>query len=339
MATIKTISDLAGVSPATVSNVLSGRSKAFRPAARERADNIRRIAGELGYRTDHAAQSLRLGRSSRIGLLGRVIASANIYNNEEIQIIGALASRLQEAGFSLAAELRTADEPIFTPPAWNIDAALLFVVSNPADLEAVEQARIPYVAFNGECGPSGSSVQFDDAAGMKLAIAALAERGHRRIAYLGSTKPGYRHRSIKIRRAAYARAMRAIAATPLPDRGVEAADGEGLEPPIAGMLRDQRPTAVVTYQPGDAVVLYRVAASMGLEIPRDLSVISFNESDVGRDILRPALTAIARPIESTAQALATQLLGRLNEPEAPPQSTRLTPQLLVRGSIAALSPA
>ena len=60
--TLQEVADRAGVTPPTVSRVLNGRIKENRPAIARRADQIRRIAHEMGYRPNTAARSVSRGR-------------------------------------------------------------------------------------------------------------------------------------------------------------------------------------------------------------------------------------------------------------------------------------
>lgn len=69
MATLQQIAQQAGVTTATVSNVLSGRVQVQRSDAVKRARRIRRIARQLGYRPNAAARATRTGRTGCIGML------------------------------------------------------------------------------------------------------------------------------------------------------------------------------------------------------------------------------------------------------------------------------
>ena len=69
MVTLKTIAEKAGVSVHAVSRVLNGQNKENRPSAIARAEKIRTIARELGYRPNAAAQAMKQGAFKSIMLL------------------------------------------------------------------------------------------------------------------------------------------------------------------------------------------------------------------------------------------------------------------------------
>ena len=69
MATLAEIAREAGVSPATVSNVLNGRNKENWGSSARRADEIRAVAQRMGYRPNAAARATATGRFGAVALL------------------------------------------------------------------------------------------------------------------------------------------------------------------------------------------------------------------------------------------------------------------------------
>lgn len=84
-----------------------------------------------------------------------------------------------------------------------------------------------------------------------------------------------------------------------------------------------------------AIALYRAAASLGLRVPQDLSVIGFDNLDVAEQLV-PQLTTVAQPFLQVGQTAAELLLRRISG-ETTQQQITLSPQLIVRGSTVAIA--
>jgi LacI family transcriptional regulator len=336
VASLAEIARLAGVSHMTVSRVLSGRQKGVRSDANDRADDIRRIAAELGYRPTHAARSLRSGRTGIVALLGGVIMSVDAANTEDLEAVRTLSSILSsDHGLNLAAQLEPRSSGGFTLPPWGIDAAVIYSPCSAEDCASAEAARVPYVTMNGPSGPNGAAVVLDDDRGMKMAMEHLLGLGHRAICYLGYEATAFDHPSTSVRRRAYLREMgaRGLATPPGFDWSLE--DWRGRMPEVvAELTKAHGVTAIVTHSHWQAYQVYDAAGRLGLSIPDDLSVVTFNDTWAGMDLMRPALTAVARPAEAMARAVASLLVRRLAKGEWPSRVQVVHEELRVRGSTA-----
>ncbi len=104
--TLKQIADRARVTEVTVSNILNGRYDPVRPKAIERAQHIRQIAEELGYRPNGAARAMAQQKSRIIGAViintTPRIRSAPFYNQAVYELLVGAEVRLQQAGYVLA---------------------------------------------------------------------------------------------------------------------------------------------------------------------------------------------------------------------------------------------
>ncbi|MEM9753515.1 MAG: LacI family DNA-binding transcriptional regulator [Planctomycetota bacterium] len=333
MPTIKEIAKLAGVSHVTVSKVLAGDTPVTRPAAIRRAEKIRRIAEELGYRPNYTAQSLRSGKTGLIAVLGNTPLSFDDHNQEEAAILRLVARKLRSQHLNLSAQLCDRAEKNCTLPPWKVDAAILVSADSPDQVDDVEAAGIPYVAMNGECGPNGSAVQFDDEAAMDLALDKLFELGHRRIAYLPNFQT-FEHRSVFIRERRH-RTYLTEHDLPLP---TTIAQGDVDELSLSSLLQkwtaEEGVTAVVCWDPWAALYLYQACGRVGLSLPNDLSVITFNDTPLGSEALVPRLSAVARAVQQTADAVVELLDERMSGEHTLPRNIVLQSRLLSRESIA-----
>ncbi len=106
--------------------------------------------------------------------------------------------------------------------------------------------------------------------------------------------------------------------------------------PLRQLLdRPDRPTAVFTANDQIAIALYRVTASLGLRVPSDLAVVSFDNLDLAEQ-LDPPLTTVAQPFLEVGRKAAEVLLRRING-ETFMQQITLSPQLILRESTLPLS--
>lgn len=334
--TIREIAKRANVSHVTVSNILNGRTRGVRADARDRAKRVEDIAAELGYRPHQAVLNLRRGRTGVVSLLGWTLMSEDEANIEERQIVQKLAVALASETLHLAVELTSPEQDAFGLSPWRADAAVLMSPHTADDVATVEAAGIPYVSINGYAGPHARSVQFNDIDATEQALDHLHQLGHRRIAFANA--PGFLpHQSAADRGNTFRRWMKRQGLDLLP--GHEAGDvpHDRLPDWFQGVVMDHGVTAVLTYEPTSALRLYQIAAVHNVMIPGDLSIVTFNDSNIGRDLLSPALSAVARPVEAMAEAAAAMVLECLEQAHDPKavaarSGSRLPRELLLRGS-------
>jgi DNA-binding LacI/PurR family transcriptional regulator len=310
----------AGVSQSTVSLVFSGKGRGRVSAATE--ENVRRCARELGYRPNVAAQALRLGTSRAVALL-----VPDVTNPFFARVLRGAQRAAQEAGYTVALvdtgnDRRWEEQSFEALRAGPVDGYLLFEVMPPDGLE-----RDEHVVLMESKAPKRSSVRFDSESGAADAFRHLVDLGHRRIGHLASAfeAPTFDERDAARRRV-------------LGEAGIDP-DGQPRATTditiddardAAGPLLDERPTAVFCDDDIIAAGLYLAARERGLKIPRDLSVIGFDDMDFAR-VLEPALTTVALDAEllgSTAfELLEDRFAGR-----RPRRRVVLPADLTVRGS-------
>jgi LacI family transcriptional regulator len=92
-----------------------------------------------------------------------------------------------------------------------------------------------------------------------------------------------------------------------------------------------RPTAVVAANDLIALGVIEAAEEAGLRCPEDLSVVGFNDMPFV-DRFRPALTTIRIPEYDIGRRAAAMLLARIEQPDAPPETVLIAPELVVRAS-------
>lgn len=319
-ATLREVATAAGVSVATASRAFNQPEK-VEAATRER---IVRVAEELAYRPNRAAQALSTGRN---GALGLVVPDLN--NPFFSGIVKGAQAGVRAAGTSLliadtdedpTIELRLAEQL-----SQRTDAIILCSSRmSPDELERV-RTLCPVVLVN-RSHPSVPAVTFDSTEGVQEAAAHLRALGHHRVAYVAGPEHSFsnREREASLAEEFSAQGLEVVLVghyEPSFDGGRRAAD----DVLVAGV------TAVMVYNDVMALGLVGRLLAYGVSIPRDLSVIGWDDIEFA-EMFTPALTTVHMPREEAGRAAVEFLLARLAGAEAAP--ARLDTHLVFRRTTA-----
>jgi LacI family transcriptional regulator len=330
--TLRDVAQRAGVSPTTASFVLAGRNDMrISDAARLR---VRRAASELKYRPNLTARSLRTKVTRTVALVSDTVV-AGPYGGAMVR--GALSAALDEGHLLFVTE--TGGDP-------ELEARLVedllarqvdgFAYASTATRLVTPPAALaghPVVMLNCTAGEGGPpAVLPDERAAGGDAARVLLEHGHRDgIVLLGETPPG-----VYAARERLAGIEEALAAAGTAVAGM--LECSWWPQPAYDALRyaldqGQRPQALICLNDRVAFGAYQAAQEAGLAIPDQLSVVSFDDSDLA-GWLRPELTSIALPhYELGRRAIRLLLAGDRGT------GTHLVPMpVRRRGSVAAPAP-
>jgi len=323
------VARLARVSPATVSNVLLGRSS----VAAALAERVHKAVGALGYRTDVAASNLRRRQTAVIGLL--VPDFANPFFAALTARIELLARR---AGYRLvvastAESAADEEEELRTLIGWRA-AGLIVVPTNPsfAARRLLDTEEIPTVLVDRiPEGVALDCIGVDNAVAARAAVARLLELGHRLILVVASDAaiPNIRERITGARAAA---AGNLGAEIEMIVGGTEVGRAAAvLEERLA---RPPSPTAVFALTSTGALAALRAARRLALPVPEALSLVSFDDTD-WMEVLEPSVSAVHQPVEAVAEAAFARLLARLGGEDLENCDIRLACRIDWRRSTAA----
>ncbi|MGY1618250.1 substrate-binding domain-containing protein [Geodermatophilus sp. SYSU D00691] len=338
-ATLATVAAAAGVSVATVSKVLNGRSDVA-PATRGLVQNL---LVEYDY-VGRAADSVRRAVPTVRPTVELVYAGdgLNAYSTEVLQgVLGAAGAM----GVAVVVSIRTPGQrrsESGRPAAWAGELAaagrraVIAVVDEltTADLTALSRARLPLVVIDPVNLPHADvpSVGSTNFTGGLSATQHLLDLGHRRIAYVGGPVTSACNQA---RLHGYRAAMDAAGA-PVPPEYVRFGDfrhADGLAQGGALLDLPEPPTAVFAGADETAVGVLEAARARGLRIPEDLSVVGFDDTEVAR-LSSPALTTVRQPLQEMGTvALRTALQLADGQPIAS-HHVELATELVVRQSAA-----
>jgi DNA-binding LacI/PurR family transcriptional regulator len=296
----------AGVSQATVSLVMT--NKAGGRISDDQRARVLQIARELGYQPNASARSLRLGRAHALALVVPNVAnpffSSVLLGAERAARSRGNAVMLLDTGNDVTWHRWVGD--LVSSRA--VDGCIVYA-ADPVAAKDVRRLGSKVVLVEAR-SPSAASIGLDVPGGVAAAMAHLFALGHRRIAHLAAD---YGFETFRLRADAYAAAQAAAGSKLSRDLTEASPFGIDASTLAAGRLldRDPRPTAILCDDDLLAAGVYKAASDRRLAIPRDLSVVGFDDIELAR-ILEPALTTVAIPAEQIGE-LAVDLLLKLIE--------------------------
>jgi LacI family transcriptional regulator len=319
--TLRELAKEVGVSPSTISRVLN-RDPNVRISETSRS-RILDLATAKGYRPNRLARSLKLQRTNVIGMLipdiTNPLFSALFRAVDEVASAAGyhvILCNTGDSGVRLQQHLEALSEG-------HVDG-LLIATAHRGDpvIETLRARRLPYVLVSRRSDQSDEPwVIPDDRRGAHLAVRHLVELGHRRIAHIA----GFMEVSRSVDRLqGYREAMDTFNLEPLvwltPAAGLDEAAGEmGL---MEMFKSTSKPTAVFTANDLAAVGAIAYARQMGLEVPRDLSVIGCDDIPMSR-YTEPSLTTVRYPFEEVGRLATEHLIrhigGEAREDQSPAQ--------------------
>ena len=326
--TIAQIAEQAGVSVATVSKVVNGRS--------EVASGTRALVEDVMARHGYRRQKKAATPNPLLEVVFHELQSA--YPMEMIKGVEAVARENDLA--VVVSELQGRHTP---GRGWTEGVlarrptGVIAVFSGPTDDQGdrLRTRDIPYVLVDptGEPTHDCPSVGASNWSGGLSATRHLLDLGHRRIAAI--TGPPHALSS-RARLDGYRAALDG-AGVPADPRLVRQGDyhvEDGLLHTRSLLREDEPPTAVFAFNDSQALGVYRAAAEAGLRIPHDLSVVGFDDLPPVEWAI-PALTTVRQPLTEMARAAAEMVVTLAHGGELASNRLILATRLIVRASTAA----
>lgn len=328
-ATLKDVARAAGVSQSTTSRAMSGEGYVA-AAVRER---VLATAEELGYVPHAMASSLRKQVSRSIGVL-----VSDLRNTFYADLAAGIAAGARQRGYTmmLVDDQGSSEEEMSAARAFvGTRAAGVIVTPLSGQVSAyLLRHRIPVVEADRQFSADAcDGVIIDNASVACRMTDHLIALGHRRIALLidetGWTTGG--NRVAGYRKSLEDSGIGADQAILVP-AGWDAGGAHAAAIDI--LARRDRPTAIFAANNLLAEGVWRAANDLGLRVPDDLSIVSFDDAR-WMSMVSPGITAVAQDAVALGAAAMDRLLARIEEPGGEPVTVVLDAQLLPRGSTAA----
>lgn len=323
------VAKLAGVSYQTVSRVINDHPYVSKDTRRR----VQKAIDTLGYRPNKAATKLA-SKSSKI--IATILYGSWFPGQAEIALNVELAAKT--TGFdviliNITEPHKQLVEALENVKAWAVDGIILIV---PVDGLAVEEVRkisdnTPLVQLDSPRSPEIPSVIIDEAYGTQQMVEHLIERGHTDFYEITGPLEWFsaqtRHRACR-----------------------ETCEAHGMAPPpfveanwtVSGgyraakrILESGQPfSAIVSANDNMAFGAIRALYEAGLKVPRDVSIVGFDDIPEAAYFF-PPLTTVRRNVIQFGMAGFEYLMQVMDEPDTPPEQKVLVPRLVFRESTAA----
>ncbi|GGE23287.1 LacI family transcriptional regulator [Aureimonas endophytica] len=304
LVTVADVARAAQVSKATAARALGG----YGTVSEALKQRIVETAERLDYRPNELARTMATGRSLTIGAV-----VGDIENPFFGLLVRGITDSAKALGFGVilansgedVAEERTAVAMLM---AKRVDGLIVAPASmrDGAHLRDAQARGLPLVFVDREVeGLEVDAALVDDGAAARRATRLLVAAGHRRIAYLTATDaPEARFRDLSqivlttvLGRLSGFLDAAAAAGLEAPERFVRLNAGapRAAQAILAELLTGaDRPTAILASDSKIALEVFRAARTLGLAIPRDLSLVTFDDAE-WTSALSPAVTVLAQP--------------------------------------------
>jgi DNA-binding LacI/PurR family transcriptional regulator len=320
---IRDVAALAGVSYQTVSRVLND-SPSIRPATRQR---VLDVIEQIGYRPNQAARALSTSRSKAIG----VLTLQNVHFGPQT-MVNAIEVEARAAGYrlSIASTSRADDDVRASIELLSNQAVEAIIVIAPqrkffAVLDELDLG-VPIVALDSSPRTNAHSLAVDQHAGARLATRHLIDLGHKHIVHVAGPQDWIE------------------ADERMQGFLFEMAEADlSVEPPILGdltadfgylagreLLRRRDFTAVFSANDLMAVGLLHAFREAGVDVPREVSVVGFDDSPTAPH-LWPPLTTVRQDFALIGRRAVELVVAELDG-KAVEGRTLIAPELVVRGS-------
>lgn len=334
--TIKSIAKMTGVSHSTVSRALRGSNL----VAADTARYIQKVADEQGYLPSAAARSLKTRRTQALGVILSSIADPFF-----AEILFGIEEYAQQSNYSLliaASQHDPLKERHIVQAMVEQRTDGLIICSSSFSQIQVSQLLLrgfPVVMVNQQAAENYNfSIYHDDLDGSSQVTRHLISLGHRRIAYLGNANSG---RTTQDRTAGYMAEMDKHGLAVPADYVHHVAGGDpelGREALLHFLDLDEPPSALFCFNDMLAVGVLKGCKERGLDVPRQLSVVGFDNIAYSA-FTTPSLTTFDQPKREIGREAARLLLDLLASDQAGLPQTRqvrvLQGRLLVRESTSA----
>lgn len=330
--TIKDVAAEAKVSRATAARALNNYGYVGGSAA----ERVREAADRLGYRHNRIAQALRRGDLPLVGFI-----PGDIQNPFFARIAHDLDKRLRQQGHNLLIasseeDLEQERELVESLRSLSVRGLIVAPTStlDTVHFQSLAKDNLPLVVIDRYSGNVAcDSIVVDNEGGARKGVDLLVSKGHRRIAFLGDEGRIF---TVQQRLAGYRSALEAHGLAV--DERMIALSGSTTKLAVEAVIRLFRqtpaPTAIFTVDSLMTTGAMIAMRSMGLRVPRDVSLVGFDDFDLAT-FTDPQITVVSQPIERIGPLAAEIMLQRVSGDRSEPKHHVFPTELIVRGSVAA----
>lgn len=310
--TIYDVSRRAGVSTATVSRVLNS-PKQVNIETRER---VILAIDELNFIPKFEALTRARKAVGRIGILTPYPTS-----NSFVERMDGILEALKGLPYELVifnVDSQAQRDRYFTSLALThaVDGLIIALPINDAIVKRLIKHQLPVVQIvdvGTPCSPELNSITIDHARGASLVAEYLAAKGHRRIGFIGDTKPpDFMDHTSEVKLDSFRKTL-AEAGIPLPNAniGLSKYSMESAFSQAHQLLQlPNPPTAIFASSDSQAIGVLGAAREKKLNVPGDLAVVGYDDIEVAKYI---GLTTVHQNLKLSGQRAIELLLETIND--------------------------
>ena len=303
---IQDVAEQAGVSMMTVSRVLNQDKK----VSNKTREKVMAVVEKLNYRPNVSARRLASSKSFFIGLL---------YDNPSdsyiSQFLLAALKKCRALGYHLVVDEahldinKTIESVKQLIDVTQVDGMILLppMCDNEDVLEVLTKANVPFVRITPDTKLNSSPyICMDDYQAAFDVTERLINQGHKKIAHIiGNNKQGVS----RLRYQGYLDALRSNKITTPPEYIEQGSFTyqSGMEAAVKLLALDDKPTAIFAANDDMAAAVISIAQQQGINIPSDLSVVGFDDTQLARSVW-PHISTVKQPINEMAE-LSVSLLA------------------------------
>lgn len=326
MVSIKTIAAACNVSIATVSKALHDHNDVSEATKQK----IRETAKSLGYLPNSQARALKTHRTFNLGVLFVDKAESGLTNSYFASLLESFKVEAERLGYDItfiSKNIDTLHMSYYEHCKYrNVDGVVIACVDyGDPDVQELLNSGLPVVAVDYEA-PGKLSVLSDNENGMKQLMEYILACGHTKIAYIyGETS-----KVSAARLASYKEVLSSAGIAPRSEYLVEGRfhDFVSAQENAKRLLEmPDPPTCIVAPDDFSAVGVMNAAESMGLSIPKDVSLAGYDGIFL-LQALKPRLTTIRQDTKSIGREAATLLIRQITKQEDSPEPTIVQGELL-----------
>ncbi|MCB0030220.1 MAG: LacI family DNA-binding transcriptional regulator [Anaerolineales bacterium] len=330
------VARLAGVSRATVSYVINGQTKGRVKISDETQQRVIDAIATLGYVPDAQAQALRSGSTNTIG-----VVLPDVYNPHFWQYVDGIQQEAYRVGYRLilssSSSLDENEDSILEELVTRRIDGLILQGQYPSldqengvlpyDSRAVRR-KLPVVTIGAVKATRIDSIWADYRRGTDEVMDYLLELGHTKIGFINGVKDPV----LGLDRVEPYREKLAVAGI-APDEALMVRCGpaidDGYEAAMCLLQRKPRPSAMLVINDLLAIGALRAAADLKIQVPEQLSIVSYDDIPMARHTV-PRLTTVSKDPVAFGRRAVQLLLARMRDPELPTQKISMPVRFIIR---------
>lgn len=333
ISTIYEIAKIAGVSPATVSKIINN----YPDVSEKTRARVKKILEEVNFQPNYEAQCLSTKKTWTLGVVYFENSQIGLKHPFFSAVIEDFKKEAEDKGYSLllgSKNKRLKNQTFLQYFKYKSVDGIAVICSIPNDKEVIEiiESDFPTVVIDMH-NDKTATVTSDNQNGCKLAMQYLYDLGHRKIAYITGMKEEDNWVS-NIRKESYINEMNRLN-IPIKDGYIQKGNNFDFESGYAAMKQilkiEEMPTAIFTG--GDKLAIGAIEAikEAGLNVPDDISVIGFDDSEPAQYIT-PKLTTVRQSCAEIGKEAADILIDQITSKQKSKVDKIIPTELVIRES-------